>query len=84
MMSGVRTSTEPGRRRLFAIRSRSLFFDSEPSEGEQRWITIGSAANGQCLLVVHTWADTSGAGAKARMVSAPEAKNSERQSYQES
>jgi uncharacterized DUF497 family protein len=59
-------------------------FDSEHSEDEERWITIGRAANGQCLLVVHTWTDTGGSSAHARIISARDAKNSERQSYEES
>jgi uncharacterized protein len=58
-------------------------FDAEHSEGEERWITIGRAANGQCLLVVHTWTDTGGSSAHARIISAREAKNSERQGYEE-
>jgi uncharacterized DUF497 family protein len=32
-------------------------FDEAHSEAEERWITIGLAANGQCMLVVHTWAE---------------------------
>ena len=59
-------------------------FDSVHSEDEERWITIGRAVNGQCLLVVHTWTDTGGSSAHARIISAREAKNSERQSYEES
>jgi hypothetical protein len=58
-------------------------FDAEHSEDEERWITIGRAATGQFLLVVHTWTDTGGSSAHARIISAREAKNSERQSYEE-
>jgi uncharacterized protein len=57
-------------------------FDADHSEGEERWITIGRAANGQCLLVVHTWKETGGSGAHARIISAREAKNTERQNYE--
>jgi uncharacterized DUF497 family protein len=57
--------------------------DAGHGEDEERWITIGRAANGQCLLVVHTWTDAGGSGARARIISAREAKNSERQSYEE-
>jgi hypothetical protein len=57
--------------------------DAEHSEDEERWITLGRAANGQYLLVVHTWTDTGGSSAHARIISAREAKNSERQSYEE-
>lgn len=59
-------------------------FDTEHSEQEERWITIGRAANRQFLVVVHTWADTGGTSAHARIISAREAKHSERQSYEES
>jgi hypothetical protein len=59
-------------------------FDAVHSEGEERWITIGYAANGQCLLVVHTWTDTGGSNAHARIISARGAANSERQNYEES
>ena len=58
-------------------------FDAEHSEDEERWITIGRAANGQSLLVVHTWIDTGDSSAHVRIISAREAKNSERQSYEE-
>jgi uncharacterized protein len=58
-------------------------FDAEHSEDEERWITIGRGVNGQCLLVVHTWTDTGGSSAHARIISAREAKNSERQGYEE-
>jgi uncharacterized DUF497 family protein len=43
-------------------------FDTEHSEGEERWITIGRAANGQCLLVVHTWNETGSSSAYARII----------------
>ena len=59
-------------------------FDADHSEVEERWITIGRTAHGQCLLVVHTWAETGRSGAHARIISAREAKNSERKSYEES
>jgi uncharacterized protein len=58
-------------------------FDAEHSEDEERWITIGRGVNGQCLLVVHTWTDTGGSSAHARIISAREAKNSERQGFEE-
>lgn len=59
-------------------------FDAQHSQDEERWITIGRAASGQYLLVVHTWTDTGVSDAHARIISAREAKNSERQSYEES
>jgi uncharacterized DUF497 family protein len=60
-------------------------FDADHSEFEERWITLGRAANGQCLLVVHTWSETTGrSSAHARIISARVAKNTERESYEES
>ena len=58
-------------------------FDEEHSEAEERWITIGLAANGQCLLVVHTWTEFDETSAKARIISAREAKKSEQRAYEE-
>jgi uncharacterized DUF497 family protein len=58
-------------------------FDEQHSEAEERWITIGLAVNGQCLLVVRTWAEMDAASAKARIISAREAKNCERRTYEE-
>ena len=58
-------------------------FDEEHSDGEERWITIGQAANGQCLLVVHTWTDIDANSAKARIISAREARDTERGEYEE-
>jgi uncharacterized protein len=58
-------------------------FDLGHSGTEERWITLGRAVNGQCLLVVHTWTDTGDSSAHARIISAREARNTERQSYEE-
>jgi hypothetical protein len=33
-------------------------FDEEHSDQEERWITLGQAANGQYLVVVHTFQHT--------------------------
>ena len=57
--------------------------DEEHSEIDERWITIGLAANGQCSLVVHTWAQINETNAKVRIISAREAMNSERRKYEE-
>ena len=57
--------------------------DEEHCEIDERWITLGLAANGQCLLVVHTWAQIDATSAKARIISARVAMNSERRKYEE-
>ncbi len=58
-------------------------FDEAHSETEERWITVGGAITGECLVVVHTWTDVSATSAKARIISAREADNSERGAYEE-
>ena len=58
-------------------------YDADHSAEEERWITVGRAANGQCLLAVHAWTETGDYGAHARVISAREAKSSERQDYEE-
>ena len=45
--------------------------------------TIGCALNGECLIVVHTWKELDANTAKARIVSALKAENSERRWYEE-
>jgi uncharacterized DUF497 family protein len=57
--------------------------DDAHSEGEERWITIGRAANADCLLVVHTWVEIDAAAAKARIISARKAEASERREYEQ-
>jgi hypothetical protein len=57
--------------------------DAAHSEGEERWITIGRAANGDCLLVVHTWVEIDAGTAEARIISARKAEASERREYEQ-
>jgi uncharacterized DUF497 family protein len=58
-------------------------FDDVHSETEERWITVGRAVTGECLVVVHTWVEIDASAAKARIISAREADNSERLAYEE-
>jgi uncharacterized protein len=58
-------------------------FDETHSESEERWIRVGRAITGECLVVVHTWVDSDPSRAKARIISARLADNSERRSYEE-
>jgi uncharacterized DUF497 family protein len=41
------------------------------------------AATGECLVVVHTWVEINAGAAKARIISARDADNSERLAYEE-
>lgn len=58
-------------------------YDSEHSEREERWATIGRAEDGKLLVVIHTFEDTSATSATVRIISAREAKKPERESYEE-
>jgi len=58
-------------------------FDEEHSEEEERWVTLGQAENGQYLVVIHTFHQTSPAEATIRIISARQATPGEMQDYQE-
>lgn len=59
-------------------------FDSDHSEYEDRWFTIGTVPSGQLLTVSHTWKDLGSNAAEVRIISAREAMNNERTKYEES
>lgn len=59
-------------------------YDDEHSEFEERWITIGLALNGQCLVVVHTMTQINDATLLVRIISARKANRMEQQDYKES
>ena len=61
----------------------TTIFDEEHSEEEERWVTLGQAENGQYLVVIHTFSQTSPAEAIIRIVSARQATRREIQHYQE-
>ena len=58
-------------------------FDSDHNEDEERWISLGHAANGQLLLVVHTFSATSPNAALVRLISARVATRREREQYEQ-
>jgi len=37
----------------------SVYDDEHSDDGDQRWVTIGQASNGQTLVVVHTFKNLS-------------------------
>jgi uncharacterized protein len=50
------------------------------SGGEERWVTIGEAATGNLLVVVHTWAEIDADHSFVRIISArPPTRNEMRQ-----
>jgi len=58
-------------------------FDEQHSEEEERWVTLGQAENGQYLVVVHTFNQTTPTEAIIRIISARPANRREIQQYQE-
>lgn len=57
-------------------------FDDEHGEDEERWVSLGRAANGQLLLVVHTFSATGPNTALVRLISARPATRREREQYE--
>jgi hypothetical protein len=56
-------------------------FDEEHSDQEERWITLGQAANGQYLVVVHTFQHTGPAKVAVQIISARKADKDEVNDY---
>lgn len=57
--------------------------DPDHGDGEDRWITLGYAANAQLLVVVHTWSEIAGQYAYVRIISARPATRAEQRRYEE-
>jgi len=57
--------------------------DEDPSRGEERWITLGMAAAGRLLLVVHTHIGLSSDRIAIRIISARPASRREARQYEE-
>ena len=58
-------------------------FDSEHSEYEDRWATIGIDRNGILLVVVHTFQQLDADCCRIRIISARKATRKESKQYQE-
>jgi uncharacterized protein len=58
-------------------------FDNDHSDDEDRWITLGTGANGKLLLVVHTFTSLSATSALVRIISAREPTKNERAKYEQ-
>lgn len=56
-------------------------FDAEHSDQEERWITLGQAASGQYLVVVHTFQHTGPVNVVVRIISARKADRDEVNDY---
>ena len=57
-------------------------FDEEHSDFEERWVSVGQAANGQTLVVVHTFLQIDAQRIEVRLISARKADRQERQDYE--
>jgi uncharacterized DUF497 family protein len=62
--------------------ARSILDPDHPA-GEERWITIGEAATGNLLVVVHTWADIDADRGMVRIISARRPTRNEVRQYRE-
>jgi uncharacterized DUF497 family protein len=51
-------------------------------DAEDRWITLGQDRNGKLLVVIHTWDERPGEGARVRIISARPATIRERKQYE--
>jgi uncharacterized DUF497 family protein len=58
-------------------------YDSEHSEAEERWATVGRAEDGGLLVVSHTFEEGGATRATVRIISAREASRHERKDYDE-
>jgi uncharacterized protein len=58
-------------------------YDSEHSEAEERWATMGLGEDGKLLVVIHTFTETSATAATVRIISAREATRRERENYEQ-
>jgi uncharacterized protein len=58
-------------------------YDDGHSDEEDRWVSIGQAANGQTLVVVHTFAQLDAQNVVVRLISARKADKQERQDYEQ-
>lgn len=58
-------------------------YDSEHSQAEERWATMGHSEDGKLRVVIHTFLQTSPTAATVRIISAREATRRERESYEQ-
>ena len=58
-------------------------YDTEHSDDEERWVTLGRAANGQVLVVVHTSEEVSATEQRIRIISARRADKLEARDYEQ-
>ena len=57
--------------------------DLDHSEDEERWFSVGTSASGKILSVAYLWSESDTRFTKIRLISAREAAQSERRTYEE-
>lgn len=57
-------------------------YDDEHSGDEERWVTVGRSENGELLVVIHTFSETSTDSAAVRLISARKATKREIRDYE--
>jgi len=67
---------------IFLDRNAITIFDSDHSEAEDRWITMGIARNGNILTLVHTYKEIDIEHASIRIISARKSTKNEIKQYQ--
>ena len=68
---------------VFQDRLALTIFDPDHSAKEERWVTLGLAAGGVLLLVVHTHVEMSRDEALIRIISARRPTRNERRQYED-
>lgn len=58
-------------------------YDTEHSDDEERWVTLGRAANAQVLVLVHTSEEISATEQRIRIISARRADKLEIRDYED-
>lgn len=69
-------------RRSLPIRFIFTIADAR-SSGEERWVTVGEAANGKALVIAHTYFVGEGGHGMIRIISARRATRREAKQYEE-
>ena len=62
--------------------ARSIL-DPDSATGEERWVTLGEAATGNLLVVVHTWVDIDADRSAVRIISARRPTRNEARQFRE-
>jgi len=70
-------------RLVFADPNQISLFDEAHSEIEERWVTIGMDANGNILVVIHTYAEVEVDEVRLRVISARKATIQEIRNYEQ-